>query len=408
MSVKVSIINIGNELLLGQTINTNLSWLGTELAAIGLPVSRSATIQDDADAIKAALHQEWQSNDVVIMTGGLGPTKDDITKQVIADFFVKKLEFRADIWEKVQSVFALRDLPTPEINRSQAMVPEGFETYPNARGTAPGLAYSELGKLFFAFPGVPIEMKYLFNEYLRNVLHKSFPTEPIILRTIHTWKTSESALAERLEDIEIPEGINLAWLPQTGRVDLRIYGRNELKIIQLFDKIRTKIAENIWGYDGDTPASVLHDLLTEKKLTLSAAESCTGGLVSKLITDIPGASSYFLGSIVSYSNSIKSEVLGVSEKILNTFGAVSNETACEMATGILAKTKSDIGIAVTGIAGPEGGSKEKPVGTVYFAVASATKIENAKAIFNGDRNTVRHKAAEYVILTTIEYIRRVL
>jgi nicotinamide-nucleotide amidase len=406
MSAKVSIINIGNELLLGQSVNTNLSWLGQELAAIGLPIDRSVTVRDDANAINSALSREWHDSDVVIMTGGLGPTKDDITKAVIAGFFEKKLEFRQEIWDKVQLVFTFRGMQTPEINRSQAMVPAGFEAFINTLGTAPGLYYNDNGKLFFALPGVPVEMKYLFSEYIRDILSKTFPGKPVILRTIHTWKTSESALAERLADIPIPDDINLAWLPQTGRVDLRIYGSDEASISQLYDIIHSRITENVWGYDNDNPSSVLHDLMLEKELTLSAAESCTGGLVGKLITNIPGASSYFLGSIVSYNNLLKSHLLDVKNHTLEGFGAVSIETAGEMAEGIRNKTKSDIGISVTGITGPEGGSKEKPVGTVCFAIASKKGTVSQRLIFNGDRNTISFKAAEFSILLLIDYVRR--
>jgi nicotinamide-nucleotide amidase len=408
MDVKVSIINIGNELLLGQTVNTNLSWLGTELAFLGLPVTKAVTIQDDPEAIRTALSQEWQQSDVVIMTGGLGLTKDDITKAVIADFFGKEMEFRPEIWEKVQAMFAFRGMATPEINKSQALVPEGFEAFTNARGTAPGLCFKDNGKLFFALPGVPVEMKYLFGEYISDILKKAYSRKPIILRTIHTWNTSESALAEKLSELRIPDEIKLAWLPQTGRVDLRIYGSNEWQINELHDKIQALAAEYVWGYDGDTPASVLQNLLLEKELTLAAAESCTGGLVGKLLTDVPGASNYFAGSLVSYSNPLKQSMLGVKGETLERSGAVSIETAQEMAEGIRKEAKADIGISVTGIAGPEGGSSEKPVGTVCFGIASGKGTYTGKTVFTGDRNGIRTKAAEYLILSTIEYIRREL
>jgi nicotinamide-nucleotide amidase len=408
MKAKVSIINIGNELLLGQTVNTNLSWLGQELAAIGLPVNRSVTIQDDADEIKATLATEWQNNDVVIVTGGLGPTKDDITKAAIADFFEQKLEFRQDVWEQVQSIFSHREMPTPEINKSQAMVPERFEAFPNDRGTAPGLHFKENGKLFFALPGVPIEMKYFYSEYIRDILSETFPAKPVILKTIHTWNASESALAERLSDLVIPEGIQLAWLPQTGRLDLRIYGNDEGKVNLLFDQIISMIEDKVWGYDNETPAAVLQSLLVDKKMTLATAESCTGGLVGKMITDVPGASKYYLGSVVSYTNAMKFGVLGVNHQTLDGFGAVSIETAMEMAEGVRTQTKADLGIAVSGIAGPEGGSPEKPVGTVCFAITSDKENFVFKSVFNGDRSSIRHKAAEHILLSTIEFVRRLV
>ncbi|HOD18179.1 MAG TPA: competence/damage-inducible protein A [Candidatus Cloacimonadota bacterium] len=405
MTAKVNIINIGNELLLGQTINTNLSWLGKELAALGLPVTRAEIVKDEPEEIKSALQKAWNTSEIVIMSGGLGPTNDDVTKAVICDFFNKQLEFRAEVWASVEQIFLSKGKPVPEINRSQAMVPSDFHTLINSKGTAPGLYYREGDKSFFALPGVPIELQYLFSEYIKAILQKNYHTEPLIIRNLHTWKISESALAEKLPSQKLPEGVSLAWLPQTGRVDLRIYGPNQERVEKVTEQIRNTIAEYIWGIDDETPALVLHQLLLEKRMTLSVAESCTGGWLQKLLTDNSGASNYLRGGVVSYSNEVKISVLHVPRETIAEFGAVSVQTAKAMAEGVRALCQSDLGIAITGIAGPEGGSVEKPVGTVCFALSDNNGTKTERVIFDGDRNSIRWKAAEYMLFVVIEYLR---
>lgn len=405
MSIRVCIINIGNELLLGQTVNTNLSWLGKELAALGLPVNRSYIVQDDADEIKTALEAAWQTHEIVLVSGGLGPTKDDITKTCLAEFFHKQSEFREDIWVSVKALFQHRGLEVPEINRSQAMVPEGFAAFVNHNGTAPGLYLSHEGKKLFALPGVPLELKGLFSEYIKPLLQKEYDLSPVFMRTIHTWGISESALAEKIKAEMIPQTVLLAWLPQTGRVDLRLYGQDREQVLQCAEDVTKMIETFVWGFDEETPANVLHQLLLEKKLTMSVAESCTGGLVQKLITDNPGSSAYFSGGVISYSNDAKESLINVSEKVLQKFGAVSIETAEQMSEGVRKLLKTDIGLSITGIAGPEGGSKEKPVGLVCFSVSGEGINSSRKTIFNGDRQLVRWKAAEYMILMLTEQLR---
>ncbi|MFB3844482.1 MAG: competence/damage-inducible protein A [Candidatus Cloacimonadaceae bacterium] len=405
MTAKVNIINIGNELLLGQTINTNLSWLGKELAALGLPVARAEIVKDEPEEIKSALQKAWNISEIVIMSGGLGPTDDDVTKAVICDFFNKQLEFRAEVWASVEQIFLSKGKPVPEINRSQAMVPSDFQALINSKGTAPGLYYREGNKSFFALPGVPIELQYLFSEYIKEILPKNYHTEPLIIRNLHTWKISESALAEKLPSQKLPEGVSLAWLPQTGRVDLRIYGPNQERVEKVTEQIRNTIAEYIWGIDDETPALVLHQILLENKMTLSVAESCTGGWLQKLLTDNSGASNYLRGGIVSYSNEVKISVLHVPRETIAEFGAVSVQTAKAMAEGVRALCQSDLGIAITGIAGPEGGSVEKPVGTVCFALSDNKGTKTERILFDGDRNSIRWKAAEYMLLVVIEYLR---
>jgi len=308
MKVKVCIINIGNELLLGQTVNTNLSWIGKQLAELGLPVSRSITIQDEPDAIKSTLAEEWKTNDIVFVTGGLGPTDDDLTKACIAEFFGKNLEFREEVWQSVQFLFNRRNLKTPDVNRSQAMVPQDFEALLNKVGTAPGLYYKENGKSLFALPGVPVEMKHLYTDYIKDILAESYTPEPVFIRVLHTWNITESALAEKLKGLKPPQDMQLAWLPQTGRVDLRIYGTNESSVTDFMGRIYKIAQDVVWGVDDEKPQDVLQRLMIERNLTLSVAESCTGGLVQELITGIPGSSKYFAGGIIAYSNGIKTDL----------------------------------------------------------------------------------------------------
>lgn len=405
MNVKVCIINIGNELLLGRTVNTNLSWLGMQLTELGLPVTKSVTIPDDPHDIKSTLTQEWHDNEIVVITGGLGPTNDDLTKKVLADFFGRELEFRDDVWMDVQEIFSRRNLVVPEINKSQAMVPAGFTALRNTVGTAPGLYFNDNGKSVFALPGVPMEMKTLFTDYVISILRRNYICETILIKQLHTWNISESALAEKLKDLSIPEEINLAWLPQTGRVDLRVYGKNLAIIDRLKTEIKDLAAEWVWGEDNDTPQSVIHDLMISKKFTLSVAESCTGGLVQEMLTSLPGASKYFVGGIVAYSNDVKVNQLNVKKETLERCGAVSIETASEMASGIKAVFCSDIGISITGIAGPEGGSTEKPVGTVCFGLSDGSGLTNQKIVFNCNRDSIRFKAAEFIILLLINHVR---
>lgn len=399
MAYKAAIISIGNEILLGKTVNTNLAWLGSQLAKAGLPVEYSVTIKDERADILEALENCWEKYDLVISTGGLGPTADDITKASVAEFFGKELVSDAAVWQHVQSLFAKRKMPTPSSNRSQAMVPEGFSPLPNAMGTAPGLHYSKGKYHYIALPGVPFEMKHLYESQILPVISENFPrVMPVHQQTINTYGISESALAEMFGIEMLPDGVNLAWLPQTGRVDLRFYGTDAIAIEKSIDIAKAKIGQYFWGFGEDNPARILLVKLKTKGYTLAVAESCTGGWVQKLITDIPGASQSFMGGVVSYHNDIKAKVLHVEEATLEAHGAVSTEVALAMVNGLVQTFGSDVGIAITGIAGPEGGTEEKPVGLVHFAFYVRGKLIHKKIIFGGNRDSIRHKAAESAIL----------
>ncbi|MDY0151839.1 MAG: CinA family nicotinamide mononucleotide deamidase-related protein [Candidatus Cloacimonas sp.] len=406
-----AVITIGNEILLGTTLNTNMAYLGAALAKLGIPLAYSVVVKDDPEQILQALADTWGKYDVVISTGGLGPTEDDLSKAAIAQFFGTQLYFDEVVWQYVQSLFAIRGMKTPETNRSQAMVPAGFTVLKNERGTAPGLYYKKEESCFFALQGVPLEMKYIFETHIRGILKTSYPfAKQVYQKTIHTHGVSESKLAElfplaALPKVNCPEELSLAWLPQTGRVDLRFYGSSQKLIDEARSKALKIVAPYVWGFDNEVPAQVLLKLLVEKNHTLSAAESCTGGWLQKLITDQPGSSQAFVGGAVSYANEIKQSLLQVSENTLTAHGAVSEECASEMVTGIKRLTNSSHALSVTGIAGPDGGSVEKTVGTVYFGFIAATKCWTIKQIFTGDRDSIRLKAAEFAILELIKTLQ---
>lgn len=406
MSFKSAVICIGNELLLGQTLNSNLAYLGSNMADLGIPVEYSVTIQDDHQAIIDALAECWNKYDVIISTGGLGPTQDDVTKNAIAAYFGKDLCFHEDVYRKVQDMFSKRELFMPSTNRTQAMVPEGFTVLDNARGTAPGLYYGNDGKHLFVLQGVPLEMQYVFENHIQSLLLQAYPqANRLHIRNIHTYGIAESALAELLHLEELPQGVKLAWLPQTGRVDLRLYGSNRELIRIAEDYVHSKVSEYIWGYDHDSPAGMLIHLLKAKSISLAVAESCTGGLVQRLITDVSGASKVFVGGVVSYDNRIKTDVLHVKTDILERHGAVSECCARAMARGVKALCNTDVSIAITGIAGPDGGSAKKPVGTVYFGWQIGDKEFSMHKVFTGDRESIRFKASEAAILELIKTLR---
>lgn len=399
MTYKSAVISIGNELLLGRTVNSNLSFLGAEMALLGMPVDYSETIADTASAILDSLKRCWESYDVIICTGGLGPTEDDITKVSIAEFFGKELRYEDSVWQHIVQMFRHRNVKIAESNKRQAMVPEDFEILVNNNGTAPGLHYQEDGKHFFALPGVPFEMKLLFKEYIEPIVLKSFNgAKRVEQRNLRTFGISESALADMLSEKELPKGVHLAWLPQLGRVDLRIYGTEAEGLRVAEEIIRKKAAEYIWGTDDEEPAEVLLAKLKKNGLSLAIAESCTGGWVQKHITSIAGASQNFLGGVVSYANEVKRDVLGVSQKTLDGFGAVSEEVAIAMAKGVKKLMKSDVSLSVTGIAGPDGGTEEKPIGLVHYGFCIAEAEYHIRQVFHGKRDIIRHRAAEAAIL----------
>ncbi|MDF2433549.1 MAG: nicotinamide-nucleotide amidase [Mucilaginibacter sp.] len=387
------IITIGDEILIGQIVDTNSAWMAHELNNIGIRIKQISSVSDDRQHILTALHEASKRADVILITGGLGPTKDDITKKTIADYFGVKLIENKEALINVQEIFKRYDRPLLEVNRLQARVPENCEAILNKNGTAPGMWFNEQGKIYISMPGVPHEMMYMMEDQVIPKLKASLKLPVIIHKTILTVGEGESFLADRIADIEdsLPNYIKLAYLPKLGQVRLRLsgYGENEATLKQEVNKFTQKIIErvaNVVAAEEDIPIEkAILNYMAEKGLTLSVAESCTGGYISHLITQHPGSSKVFLGGAVSYSYELKESILGVKSETLTQFGAVSKETVTEMVEGALSNFKSDYALAVTGIAGPDGGTIDKPVGTVWIAVASVNQKLIKKLTFGNKR-----------------------
>ncbi len=387
------IITIGDEILIGQIVDTNSAWMAGELNNAGIRIKQISSVSDDRQHILTALDEASRRADIILITGGLGPTKDDITKKTIADYFGVKMVENTEALNNVKEIFAKYNRPLLEVNRQQAQVPENCEVILNKNGTAPGMWFNEKGKIYISMPGVPHEMMYMMKDEVIPKLKSSLKLPHIIHKTILTVGEGESFLAERIADIEdaLPAFIKLAYLPKLGQVRLRLsgYGDNESILRQQVNEFATKIVErvaNVVAAEEDIAIEkAILNFMAGKDFTLSVAESCTGGHISQLITQHPGSSKVFLGGVVSYANSLKESVLGVKSETLDSFGAVSGETVTEMVKGALKNFKSDYALAVTGIAGPDGGTPEKPVGTVWIAAASINKTVVKKFTFGSKR-----------------------
>lgn len=381
--MKAEIINIGDELLIGQVVNTNASWMAAQMNKAGISVVQTTTIADDDEAIKETLNQAFKRAGIVLISGGLGPTKDDITKKSLAEYFGSKLIFHEPTYEQVKKIFSARKFPVSEVNRRQAMIPEKCKPLFNKNGTAPGMWFEQDGKVAVSMPGVPFEMKAMLSEQVIPALVSHFKMDALVHKTVMTTGMPESMLAEQILTWEnnLPPHIHLAYLPQPGIVRLRLSGRGKdrqklkTEINEQVEKLKMLIPEIIYGYDDVSLEEVVGQLLLKNKKTVATAESCTGGYIAHLITGIPGSSGYFEGSVISYSNRIKTDLLGVSPEILEKQGAVSREVVTAMAEGARARLKTDYSLAVSGIAGPDGGTEEKPVGTVWLALAGQKGTE---------------------------------
>jgi nicotinamide-nucleotide amidase len=415
--MKAELISIGDELLVGQVVNTNATYLAKKLGEIGIEVFRVTTVGDKLSEIRLAFQRAWKEADIVIVTGGLGPTHDDISKEAVAKFFKKKLHLDKKTLKAVEDRFARFGYKKmPESNISQAMVPEGFEVLRNGAGTAPGLLYSEKGKTFVILPGVPREMKWIMEDSLLKKLKRSIPAsqkQVIAHRTLMTYGIGESALAELVGDMKdiLEEGATLAYLPNVPVVRMRItvIGKTErlvaAKVARIESRIRAKAEKYIFGVDDIPLEEIVGKLLLEKNVKLATAESCTGGLLSARLTDIPGISVVFLGGVVSYWDEVKRDMLGVPSETLHQFGAVSEETARAMAEGVRDRLGADVAVSITGIAGPSGGSDEKPVGTVWIGLAKEGSETSARLFhFVGDRELVRERS----VYAALDMIRKSL
>lgn len=377
------LITIGDEILIGQIVDTNSAWMGQQLSLAGIQVKQITSVSDNKEHILQALGEAEKRADLILITGGLGPTKDDITKLTLCEYFGDKLVFNQDIYKEVEKLFFSRGLPMLEVNRKQAEVPSGCKVLPNSKGTAPGMWFEKRGKVFVSMPGVPFEMKALMTDHVLPQLKSRFILPFIHHETILTQGIGESFLAEIIHDWESgleKDGIKLAYLPKPGMVRLRLSlsGNDENKVRQtLKQKIKEVIpliGEYIYGYEEfgksvPTLQSVVGDLLRQRNETLSTAESCTGGYIAHLITSVPGSSAYYQGSIVAYANEFKVRELNVPADTIKVFGAVSCESVSAMAEGLRKKAGTTWAISTSGIAGPSGGTEEKPVGMVWIAVS---------------------------------------
>ncbi len=411
-AVIAEIITIGDEILYGQIVDTNSAWMGTELTKIGIKVKQITSISDSSEHIIAALDQARERADIILMTGGLGPTKDDLTKIVLTDYFNTSLKLHEPSLADVTEIFKSRGREITELNTQQAYLPESCTPIRNVLGTAPGMWFERDGKVYVSMPGVPFEMKRMMTDIILPKLKAYFKTPEIIHKVIQTVGIAESVLAHRLETWEtnLPDHIKLAYLPHLGSVRLRLTGQSmdaaqlELDLQKEADKLQFIIPDYIFAYGEVNLEEVVGLKLKELGLTIATAESCTGGYLAHKITSIAGSSAYFQGSIVAYHNEIKIKELNVKPETLQQHGAVSEATVKEMAENIRRKLGADIGVATSGIAGPDGGTADKPVGTIWIAYADKYKTEAKLLHLNKDRLL----NIEYTALAVLNLVRQSL
>ncbi|HYT04218.1 MAG TPA: competence/damage-inducible protein A [Gemmatimonadales bacterium] len=420
--MKLEVLTIGTELLLGYTVDTNAAELGRALAAAGAEITRRTTVADRPDAIREAVAEALDRTGFVIATGGLGPTRDDMTKTVVAELLGKRLVLDQALLASLAARFQRMGRPMPAINRAQAEVPEGATVLPNPRGTAPGLWIETSppnGRVVVLLPGVPREMRgLLVEEVLPRIVERQGwggggggERRVVLSRTVRTTGAPESALAERIGPIE-PEiaPLTLAYLPSVDGVDLRVTAwglgaaEAETRLAAAVERLNAAVGEHGYGEDDVALAAVVLEALRRGRHRLGVAESCTGGMVAERVTNVPGASDTFVGGVVAYADVIKTAALKVPLEILEAHGAVSDETVRAMAEGAQRLFSADCAIAVTGIAGPSGGTPDKPVGTVWLAARVHTTTRTVRRVFPGDRDEIRRRAAQ----AALDLLRRIL
>ncbi len=405
--MKAEIICIGTELLLGQIIDTNAAYLAKELADLGIDLYHKSTVGDNLERIVTTLGQAWERADLLILSGGLGPTQDDLTREAVAGLLHEELEFSPEAWEQVCAFFQKIQRPVPENNRRQAMFPRSGWVILNHLGTAPAMLVKKEGHILITLPGVPYELKGLWENSFKPYIRKELQQEgPLVLSSlmIRMVGIGESAMEETILDlIKSQTNPTIAPYASRGEVALRITAKsndeqyNRDLIGKTLNLVKERLEPYIYGYDQDNLESVIGQILKGKGWSLGLAESCTGGLIGHRITNVPGSSDYYFGGVNSYSNRLKVDLLGVEEETLNKYGAVSPETAKEMAEGIRKRTGADVGLAITGIAGPGGGTESKPVGLVYLAVALPDRTEIEERIFPFDRIGNKEAAAQVAL-----------
>ena len=404
--MKAEIITIGTELLLGQIVDTNSRWLAERLAEIGIDLYYKTTVGDNAERVKSAVQQSISRADLVITTGGLGPTQDDITREVVADALGRDLVKNKAALEEIKSYFSETGRQMTENNVTQAFLPKGAKIINNDNGTAPGFLIDNGDTIITSMPGVPMEMKAMMSDFIIPYLQAEYQLDEEVIqsRVIKTCGIGESSLEDKIDDILRKQtNPTIAPLASQGEVKIRLTAKanTEAEAQKLIaaqeEELKERIGDYIYGYDDDSLEEVIANLLWEQELTVATAESCTGGLIGDRLTKVPGSSRYFDRGVISYSNQAKIDLLGVNKATLERYGAVSEETAREMARGIRDKAKVDIGLATTGIAGPGGGTEEKPVGLVYLALAREDEVEVYKRIFKGHRRRIKYLTSQIIL-----------
>lgn len=394
MPVNAEIISIGDELLYGQTLDTNSHWISARLDELGIKVRRRITIGDEREEILSSLKDSESRAEVILITGGLGPTKDDLTKPLLAEYFGTHLEMNQAALQDIRQLFSKTGRTLNDANIRQAELPANCTRITNTVGTAPGMWFENKGKIFVSMPGVPYEMKQMMTDSILPKLKKQFVGGVIYHKIIKTIGIPESDLAEKIAqwENELPEFIRLAYLPSLGQVKLRLTAVGHTKellerqVAEQIERVLPRIAKYVYGYDKDEIEQLVGNRLLANQQTIAFAESCTGGYLSHLITRVPGSSAYFKGTMVAYDYDVKVKALDVDQKVLDTCGAVSEEVVLQMAKGVREKLNSDVGMAISGIAGPGGGTEEKPVGTVWIAYSDSRSSVAKKFNFSRDRN----------------------
>jgi competence/damage-inducible protein CinA-like protein len=410
--MEATLITVGDEILIGQVVDTNSAWMGQELNLRGIKVKEIITISDTSEAIIETLKSVFENSDLILMTGGLGPTKDDITKKSIATYFGVEMELHEPTYEWIRRFLEKLQRTPTEAHKEQCFMPVNATLLHNKMGSAPGMWFDEKDKVLISMPGVPYEMKSIMEEEVFPRLKDRFVSKPIVHKTILTIGEGETRIAAKIENFEnaLPENLKLAYLPNLGMVRLRLSatGDNEQLLNDLLDskvqELQALIPDFIFGYGNETIQEAVGKLFIEKNKTIGTAESCTGGYIAHLITRVSGASSYFMGGVTPYSNAMKQKMLNVKTTTLNTFGAVSEETVIEMVNGSLDLLETDIALAVSGIAGPGGGTSEKPVGTIWLAIGDKNNIKTVKLQLGKDRL----KNIQYTSIAALNMMRKFL
>lgn len=413
--LKVAILSIGDEICIGQVLNTNAQWIAEKCTEIGTEIVYHLSVGDNKQRLIESLRYLEKSSDVIIMTGGLGPTSDDITKPILLEYFNDKLAFNNDVNLDIQEFYRKREREVSKLSLSQAEVPSKCQVIRNNLGTAPGMVFNENEKLYVSLPGVPYEMKEMVQNYVIPLLIKEIEKkhETVVkFKTIHTSGIPESNLAELIGDEKdfLREGETLAYLPSTKGVRLRIgvtgkeFSTCDKRISEIEKILLNKISNFVLPIENKELTETVSELLKGKKKTLAVAESCTGGMLGAEITSVSGASNFFVGGEITYSNWAKTVRLNVNEKTLQEYGAVSEQVACEMAENVRKIFNTDLGISITGIAGPTGGTPEKPVGTVWIGLSTKEKTYARQYVFGSNRNINRERA----VFTALNELKKVL